>query len=73
MTKGEIMKAIFNDHGTKLLGGLTAAVGAVGSIDPGILQSMFGNGAMAYFTTLAGILTILRGFQNTKAQEQPPK
>lgn len=65
------MNDIFKDHGTKLLGVLTTVVGAVGSIDPAMLQSIFGNNGIAYFTTLAGILTVLRGFQNTKTQEPP--
>jgi hypothetical protein len=65
--------SIFNDHGTKLLGGLTTAVGVLGSVDPAILQSIVGANGMSYFTAFAGILTILRGFQNTKAQQDTPK
>jgi hypothetical protein len=65
------MNDVFKDHGTKLLGGLTTVIGAIGSIDPAVLQSIFGTNGMAYFTTFAGILTVLRGFQNTKTQGPP--
>jgi len=68
------MNSLFSDHGTKILGGLTTVIGTVGSLDPEVIQSIFGSNGMAYFTTLAGVLTILRGFQNGKAQgPQPPK
>ena len=68
------MNDLFSNHGTKFLGGLTAIVGAVGSLDPAVIQSIFGANGISYFTTLAGVLTILRGFQNSKAQgPQPPK
>lgn len=66
------MNGLLKDHGTKLIGGLTTAVGVVGSLDPTVLQSLIGANGMSYFTALAGILTILRGFQNTKTQVQPP-
>ncbi len=63
---------LFADHGTKLIGSLTAAVGVLGAMDPAVITGLFGQNGMSYVATVAGILTILRGFQNTKAAPPPP-
>lgn len=60
------------DHGTKLLGGLTTAVGVLGTVDPAVLNDALGQKGVSYLAGIAGILTILRGFQNTANQQQTP-
>lgn len=60
--------SIFKDHGTKLIGGLTTLVGLLGAVDPVVLQSAIGEKGVGYVVGAAGILTILRGFQNSKNQ-----
>lgn len=64
--------SIFSNHGTKLLGGLTTIVGALGTVDPTVLTDTFGQKGVAALTGIAGILTILRGFQNS-ANQTPTK
>lgn len=59
---------LFKDHGTKLIGGLTTLVGLFGAIDPTVLQATIGDKGMSYVVGAAGILTILRGFQNSANQ-----
>lgn len=61
---------IFKDHGTKVIGGLTTLVGLLGAVDPAVLQATIGDKGMSYVVGVAGILTILRGFQNSKNQPQ---
>lgn len=62
--------SLFSDHGTKLLGSVTALVGALGAVDPTVLTGAIGQKGVAGLTALAGILTILRGFSNS-ANQQP--
>lgn len=63
--------SIFSNHGTKLLGTATTIVGALGALDPTVLADTFGQKGVGVLTGIAGILTILRGFQNSA--NQPPK
>lgn len=63
--------SLFNDHGTKLLGSVTALLGALGTVDPTLLVGAIGQKGVAGLTAFAGILTILRGFQNSA--NQPPQ
>lgn len=61
---------LFSNHGTKLIGAATTIVGALGALDPTVLVDTFGQKGVAGLTAFAGILTILRGFQNS-ANQQP--
>lgn len=63
--------SLFKDHGTKILGGLTTALGVLGTVDPTVLAGALGPKGMSYVTAVAGILTVLRGVQNTNAQNTP--
>jgi hypothetical protein len=62
--------SLFKNHATKLLGTLTAVVGALGAVDPTVLTGALGEKGIGVLTGVAGILTILRGFQNSA--NQPP-
>jgi hypothetical protein len=65
--------SLFANHGTKLLGTATAVIGALGAIDPVVLTQAIGQRGVAGLTALAGIFTILRGFQNSANQPDPPR
>lgn len=57
-------------HGTKVVGILTAASSVLAGIDPTVLPPSW----LPYIGTLLGVLTLARGFINTKstvAQPQP--
>ena len=61
----------WKNHGTKIIGGATTVVGVLGTVDPAVLASALGPKGVSYATAVAGILTILRGVQNTNAQRPP--
>jgi hypothetical protein len=62
----------WSNHGTKIIGAATTAVGVLGAVDPNVLGAALGPKGTAYAAALAGILTIIRGVQNTNAQNPPP-
>jgi len=62
--------SLFATPGTKLLGTATAVIGVLGTVDPTALAAAIGPRGVAGLTAFAGILTILRGFQNSA--NQPP-
>lgn len=62
----------WKNHGTKIIGAATTAVGVLGAVDPAVLADALGPKGTSYAAALAGILTIIRGVQNTNAQKQPP-
>lgn len=49
-------------HGTKLLGTLATASAVISGIDPSVLPPSW----LPYFTGALGLMTLLRGFVNTK-------
>lgn len=61
----------WTNHGTKIIGAATTAVGVLGAVDPAVLGAALGPKGTSYAAALAGILTILRGVQNTNAQKSP--
>ena len=61
--------SLFRNHGTKLLGVVTTLIGTLSAADPAVLISALGNRGLSYLMALSGILTILRGLQNTNAQK----
>lgn len=65
--------SLLRDHGTKVLGTATAIVGMLGTVDPTVLTGAIGQKGVGVLTGIAGILTILRGFQNSANQSQSPK
>lgn len=62
----------FKSHGTKIIGGATTALGVLGAVDPNVLAGVLGPQGMAYVAAVGGLLTILRGFQNSANQTPPP-
>jgi len=66
--------SLFKDHGTKILGAVTTLIGALSASEPTLLIAALGQKGVSYLMALSGILTILRGLQNTKNQskENPP-
>lgn len=60
------MKKFYQEHGTKLIGSVVSAVGTLSALDPTLLQLVLGQRGLAIFTAVAGLLTVLRGKQNTK-------
>jgi len=64
--------SIFSNHGTKILGAATTVAGVLGAIDPTVLAQTIGPKGVNYVAGFLGILTILRGFQNS-ANQPPPK
>lgn len=69
------MSGFFGDHGTKVLGGATVLANVLMATDPAVLSSAIGPKGMNYVGAFLGFLTILRGLQNSQAQQapQPPK
>lgn len=65
---------MWGDHGTKMIGAAGAVVTALSTIDPTVLQSLLGANAQNYVMGALSLLTILRGFQNSKLNgTQAPK
>lgn len=63
----------FSNNGTKVIGAATTVVGVLGAVDPTVLAAALGPKGTAYAAALMGILTIIRGVQNTQNQTPPPK
>lgn len=65
---------LWSDHGTKLLGTFITVLGAITAAAPDTLTAIFGARAPAIAVAAGGLLTILRGFQNSANQPQvlPP-
>ena len=61
----------WKDHGTKFLGGLTAATQVIQATDPTVLASAIGPKGLNYVGVFLGFMTVVRGFQNS-ANQQPP-
>lgn len=64
----------FKRNGTKALGSATAAIGVLSAVEPAVLTTILGPQGPSYVMAAAGILTLLRGFQNTaniNAQNPP--
>ena len=55
----------WKDHGTKLLGAATAVTQVVQATDPLVLAAAIGPKGLNYLGAFLGIMTIVRGVQNT--------
>lgn len=62
-----------SNHGTKVLGILITLLGGLLLLTPDQLQAMFGEHAPRVAVTVTGLLTILRGFQNSGTLPGGPK
>lgn len=60
---------LWQNHGTKIIGGAVTVLGTVAAVDPALVTAL-GPKAQAVAVIAGGLLTILRGIQNTKKQEQ---
>lgn len=64
------MKTLWENHGTKVLGSLGITIGTLAAMDPtmitALLSAVLGARGPGIATTILGILTFWRGFQNTK-------
>jgi hypothetical protein len=59
---------MWKEHGTKILGGVTTALGAI-SAAPAVLTAIFGDYGPqvgALITSILGVATVLRGFTNSQ-------
>lgn len=63
--------SLFNDHGTKILGGATVLANVLTATDPTVLAAAIGPKGMNYVGAFLGFLTILKGIQNSSQQQQP--
>jgi len=65
--------ALWKNHGTKILGTVTAIVAAVAVWTPDqfALFGIDGHMALRFTSFCTGLLTILRGFQNTAQGKTP--
>lgn len=59
------------NHGTKILGAVITVLGAVVAASPEVLTNLFGQYAPGIAVMAGGLLTVLRGFQNTTNKEEP--
>jgi len=66
----------WKSHGTKILGAATAVTSVVQATDPTVLAAAVGPQGLSYLSAFLGIMTIVRGVQNTNAinaqQGTPP-
>jgi hypothetical protein len=56
---------MFNEHGTKILGVVVTVLGLVVGLAPDQLTALFGERAPGIVMALGGVLTVLRGLQNS--------
>jgi hypothetical protein len=57
---------MWKEHGTKAIGAVGTIVSILAAMDPTQVASLLGNSGPYYVTAALSILTILRGFQNSK-------
>jgi hypothetical protein len=53
-------------HGTKVIGAIATATSVISGIDPALLPPSW----LPYFGGVLGLLTLVRGFVNTKNQQK---
>ena len=59
--------SLFRQHGTKIIGYVTAAIAVLSVADPVLVTSLLGERGRSWILLIAGILTALRGHTNTAA------
>lgn len=64
---------MWRNHGTKIVGVAVTVLSAVALWPPEVFIELFGAHAPAIATGLGGLLTILRGFQNSGVLPGGPK
>lgn len=64
---------MFANHGTKIIGAVSTVIGVAATLTPEQLTALFGPQAPSVAMTVMGILTIMRGFQNSGTLPGGPK
>jgi len=64
---------MLNEHGTKILGVVIALLGSVMLLTPEQITAIMGERGPGIMTAIAGLLTVLRGFQNSGSLPGGPK
>lgn len=67
------MGSFYRNHFTKVLGILITLLGGLLLLTPDQLEALFGEHAPRIAVSVAGLLTILRGFQNSGTLPGGPK
>lgn len=57
--------AFLNNHGTKVIGYITIAAGFLATADPALVGELLGERWQRWALLIAGLLTALRGHQNS--------
>lgn len=64
---------LFREHGTKVIGYITVAAGAIAVMDPQLVADTLGPNAVRWALVVTGVLTALRGHTNTiRARQSLP-
>lgn len=67
------LRKFWDNHGTKIIGTVTALGGSAAALDPttvtAILSALMGDRGPGIATGIIGLLTLLRGFKNTKGDK----
>lgn len=67
------VKKFWKGHGTKIIGTITALGGSAAALDPAtvaaILTAIAGDRGPGIATGVVGLMTLWRGFTNTKAEK----
>jgi hypothetical protein len=69
-TAVEIVRRIYREHMTKVIGYATVAAGAIAVMDPALVADTLGPNAVRWALVVTGVLTALRGHTN-KTQPAP--
>jgi hypothetical protein len=59
---------MFKAHGTKVIGMITTVASIFAAADPTQVAALLGKSGPYAVTAALGLLTVLRGFSNSKAQ-----
>jgi hypothetical protein len=57
---------MWKNHGTKVIGAVGTLASILGAADPSLVAGLLGQSGPFYVTAALSILTVLRGFQNSK-------
>jgi len=60
---------MFKKHGTKVIGVVTTAASILAAADPNQVATLLGESGPYVVTAVLGLLTVLRGFRNSKVNQ----
>jgi hypothetical protein len=64
---------VYREHGTKILGAIITVLGGFLLLPPDQQVALVGETAPKIAVSVTGLLTILRGFQNSRTQSGGPQ